>query len=313
MISTLKYIPIEEAENWYYKHSSFDRCHKRPEIKEFNCTKLLVTNPHLPYKKMQKTITNKLAKDPDSISSKDLYKWLISIDDDERFDFLTIIDDIGQKSSHSLVEKMQAVLNGEVLINKTSYSIDIRIPETFPADKVMYFLKKYNFGKFSFPSLKYFDMPLIRDEFCNILLSECNKKNSVTFGINRFWLSLKIEQELEDLSIDFLILLYKLLSRLYQIESLSILTKCQQLIYPKIKDEILVIERSVLAIKKEEAPAIIPEIKECATTEPRPVENNHISKIDSATHSEENNPNKANGGTKRRGLLDIIKSLFKRS
>lgn len=245
LISTLKYIPIEESRNWYYKHSSFDRCQKRPEIEESNCTKLLATNPHLPYKKMQKTIANKLAKDSDSITSKDLLRWLISLDNDERFDFLKTIDDIGQKSSPSLIEKMQAVLNGEVLINKTSYSIDIDIPETFPVDNVMYFLKKYNFSKFSFSSLKYFDKPVVRDEFCNILLLECKKKNSVMFGINRFWLSRKIEQEIDDLSIDFLISLHKLFAQLNQIEPLSELKKCQELIYPKTKGEILAWEINV--------------------------------------------------------------------
>jgi hypothetical protein len=60
LISTLKYIPTEESRNWYYKHSSFDRCQKRPEIEESTCTKLLATNPNLPYRKMQKTIANKL-------------------------------------------------------------------------------------------------------------------------------------------------------------------------------------------------------------------------------------------------------------
>ena len=245
LIATLKYIPIEESKIWYYKHSSFDRCQKRPEIEKSNCTKSLATNPHLPYKKMQKTIANKLAKDPDSISSKDLLKWLISLDNDERFDFLKTIDDIGQRSSPSLIEKMQAVLNGEVLINKTSFSIDIDIPETFPVDNVMYFLKKYNFRKFSFSSLKYFDKSVVRDEFCNILLSECKKKNSVMFGINRHWLSLKIKQEINDLSIDFLISMHKLLAQLNQVESLSELKKCQELIYPKIKDEILAWERNL--------------------------------------------------------------------
>jgi hypothetical protein len=88
LISTLKYIPIEESRNWYYKHSSFDRCQKRPEIEESTCTKLLATNPNLPYRKMQKTIANKLAKDPDSISSKNLLRWLISLDYNERFMFL---------------------------------------------------------------------------------------------------------------------------------------------------------------------------------------------------------------------------------
>ena len=245
LISTLKYIPIEESRSWYYKHSSFDRCQKRPEIEESTCTKLLATNPNLPYRKMQKTIANKLAKDPDSISSKNLLRWLISLDYNERFEFLKTVDEIGEKTSHSLIEKMQDVLLDKVLINNTSFSIDIEIPETFPVDNAMYFLKKYNFSKFSFPSLKYFDKPVVRNEFCNILLSECKKKNSVMFGINEYWLSLKIKQEIDDLSIDFLISLHKLLAQLNQVESLSELKKCQELIYPKIKDEILAWERNV--------------------------------------------------------------------
>ena len=316
LISTLKYIPIEESRNWYYKHSSFDRCQKRPEIEESTCAKLLATNPNLPYRKMQKTIANKLAKDPDSISSKELYKWLISIDDDERFDFLTTIDDIGQKSSPSLIEKMQAVLNGEVLINKTSYSIDIRIPETFPTDKVMYFLKKYNFGKFSFSTLKYFDKPLVRNEFCNILLSECNKKNSVMFGINRFWLSLKIEQEVDELSIAFLMALHNLLSRLYQIEPLSTLTKCQQLIFPKIKDWQTEEKSSSAPLDTKitfhnvTCSAQVP-TREYSEKE-QPVTHNNTIEIYSVTQSKENNLNKSNEGTKKRNILDFFKSLFKR-
>jgi hypothetical protein len=259
---------------------------------------------------MQKTIANKLAKDPDSISSKELYKWLISIDDDERFDFLTTIDDIGQKSSPSLIEKMQAVLNGEVLINKTSYSIDIRIPETFPTDKVMYFLKKYNFGKFSFSSLKYFDKPLVRNEFCNILLSECNKKNSVMFGINRFWLSLKIEQEVDELSIAFLMALHNLLSRLYQIESLSTLKQCQQLIYSKIKDRQIEEKSSPASLDttsnfhditySEKEPTIEYSRKEQSVVYSKEIE-----------FPEENNLNKSRVETKKRSILDFFKSLFK--
>ncbi len=317
LISTLKYIPIEESRNWYYKHSSFDRCQKRPEIEESTCAKLLATNPNLPYRKMQKTIANKLAKDPDSISSKELYKWLISIDDDERFDFLTTIDDIGQKSSPSLIEKMQSVLNGEVLINKTYYSIDIRIPETFPTDKVMYFLKKYNFGKFSFSTLKYFDKPLVRNEFCNILLSECNKKNSVMFGINRFWLSMKIKQEVDELSTDFLLLLHKLLSRLYQIEPLSTLTKCQQLIFPKIKDWQTGEKSSSAPLDTKitfhnvTCSAQVP-TREYSEKE-QPVTHNNTIEIYSVTQSKENNLNKSNEGTKKRNILDFFKSLFKRN
>jgi len=245
LISTSKYIPIEESKNWYYSQISFDRHQKKPEIEESNCTKLLATNPHLPYKKMQKTIANKLTKDPDSISNKNLLKYLISANGDERFDFLKTVDEIGEKISPSLIEKMQDVLNGEVSINNTFFSTDIKIPETFPVDNLMYFLKKYNFRTFSFPSLKYFDKPVVRDEFCNILLSECRKKNSVMFGINEYWLSLKIKQEIDDLSIDFLISLHKLLAQLNQVESLSELKKCQELIYPKIKDEILAWERNV--------------------------------------------------------------------
>jgi hypothetical protein len=245
LISTLKYIPIEESKNWQFKHGHFKLCKKIPEIEESVCTKLLATNPHLPYIRVQKTLANRLAKDPDAISSKDLLKCLLTLHNRKRFDFLKSIDDIGQKTSPSLVKKMQDVLLNKVLINNTSFSIDIEIPETFPVDNAMYFLKKYNFRKFSFPSLKYFDKPVVRDEFCNILLSECQKKNSVMFGINEFWLSLKIEQEVDNLSIDFLMSLYKLLAQLNQIESLSELKKCQELIHPKIKDEILVWERNV--------------------------------------------------------------------
>jgi hypothetical protein len=212
---------------------------------------------------------------------------------------------------------MQAVLNGEVLINKTSYSIDIRIPETFPTDKVMYFLKNYNFGKFSFSTLKYFDKPLVRNEFCNILLSECNKKNSVMFGINRFWLSLKIEQEVDDLSIDFLLLLHKLLSRLYQIEPLSTLTKCQQLIFPKIKDWQTEEKSSSAPLDTKitfhnvTCSAQVP-TREYSEKE-QPVTHNNTIEIYSVTQSKENNLNKSNEGTKKRNILDFFKSLFKRN
>jgi len=317
LISTLKYIPIEESRNWYYKHSSFDRCQKRPEIEESTCAKLLATNPNLPYRKMQKTIANKLAKDPDSISSKNLLRWLISLDYNERFMFLKTVDEIGERTSHSLIEKMQDVLNGEVSINNTYFSIDIEIPETFPVDNVMYFLKKYNFSKFSFPSLKYFDKPVVRNEFCNILLSECKKKNSVMFGITYYWLWLKIKQEVDDLSIVFLMALQNLLSRLYQIEPLSTIKQCQQLICSKIKDSQIEEKSSFASLDT----TITFHNVTCSAQAPtreysekeQPVAHNNAIEFYSATQVKENNLNKSNEGAKKRNILDFFKSLFKRN
>ena len=66
-----------------------------------------------------------------------------------------------------------------------------------------------------------------------------------------------------------------------------------------------------MIIKKEEAPAIILEIKECATAEQRPVEHNHTNKLDSVTQPEGSISNNTDNGSKRRNILDFFKSLFK--
>lgn len=67
-----------------------------------------------------------------------------------------------------------------------------------------------------------------------------------------------------------------------------------------------------MIIKKEKAPAIILEIKECSTAEQRPVEHNHTNKLDSVTQPEGSISNNTNNGSKRRSILDFLKSLFMR-
>jgi hypothetical protein len=318
LISTLKYIPIDEAKSWTYKHSSFERYQKGLEIEESNCTKLLATNPHLLYMKMQQTITNKLAKDPDSISSKNLLKWLLSLDGDERFDFLKTVDDIGRKSSPSLVEKMQAVLNGDVSVNINHhkyFASSIHIPETFPANDVIYFLKTYGFESFWFASLKYFDMPIVMDEFCAMILSKCQKDAYVSISIY-YLLDSRIKESCEELSYNFLECLHELLIQLYQIDPRYGLKECKKFVNSKLNDRQ---EEKIPSVSFNEKTTFHdgffpekPKIRECSDAEQQIVSTNSM-QFDSITHAEGSDINKANGGTKRRGLLGFIKSLFKRS
>ena len=119
------------------------------------------------------------------------------------------------------------------------------------------------------------------------------------------------------MSIDFLLLLHKLLSSLYQIEPLSTLTKCQQLIFPKIKDWQTEEKSSSAPLDTKitfhnvTCSAQVP-TREYSEKE-QPVTHNNTIEIYSVIQSKENNLNKSNEGTKKRNILDFFKSLFKRN
>ena len=247
LLETSNYVPINEGN----RHSRFVE-REEISIESSPCTKMLVKSSHLLYKKMQKSIADRLEKSPEKISSKTLLKWLISLDIYDRFDFLKAVDAVGQNTSPSLIDKMKDVLHNKVSLNNTYFTTTIGVPDTISADVALGFFKTYGSKSFSFSSLKYFDAPVIMDDFCDLLLSECRRNDFVCMVINHFDLAGKIEREYECLSNEFLVRLYKLLTRLNQIQFISEFDKCKKLLYSKISTDLSVAEdksaKSVISI-----------------------------------------------------------------
>lgn len=237
LLETLNYVPANDGN----RHSSFIQ---RQDILIENspCTKLLIKSPHILYQKMQKSIADKLDKSPETISSKTLLKWLISLDFSDRFDFLKAVDSVGQNSTPSLINKIKDVLHNKVSLNNTYFTTTIEVPKTISADIALRFFERYGSKSFSFSSLKYFDAPIVMDDFCNLLLSECQRNSFVIMEINHISLAGKIEREYECLSNAFLVKLYKLLTRLNQIQHISEFDKCKELLYSRIGTELSVAE-----------------------------------------------------------------------
>lgn len=253
LLETSTYVPIDESN----RHSFFVQ-RQEIQIENSPCTKILIKSPHLLYKKMQKSIAEKLEKSPETISSKTILKWLISLDVSDRFDFLKSIDTIGQTSVPSLIDKVKEVLNGKISIDNHFFFIEIDVPDTIPPEVALKLFKIYRSKNFSFSSLKYFDQPQIMDDFCNLLLSECKQNNFVSMEINHFSLARKIESEYECLSKDFLVRLYKLLTRLNEIQPISEFDKCKELLYSRVST-------NLSALEDETTKNIISKIQNCSS------------------------------------------------
>lgn len=237
LIETSTYVPIAESE----RHHFFVQRHGI-QIENSPCTKTLIKSPHMLYKKMKKSIADKLKNAPETISSKTILKWFICLDVFDRFELLKSLDAVAQTSTPSLIDKVKDVLNNKISLQDHFFVTKIDVPNIIPANDALCFFKTYGSKNFSYSSLEYFDDPAVMEDFCDLLLSECEASGSVSSSINQLSLAAKIERDYKSLSEEFLVRLYGLLTRLNQIQTIPEFDRCKELIYPKIATKLLDLE-----------------------------------------------------------------------
>lgn len=236
--------------SWEKNNHQFFSKNQKIEVKSSNCTSILIKNIQPLYDKMWYDIKEKINHEHNEITTEQIFTWLISLDWFEQISFVQMIQESKQKD---LIAKLK-----EVLSNPSNYGITIKIDEKIPQETVLELFKTYGSKRFNYPSLHYFDLPNIMQDFCNILLNECRLSNSVMSQINDVALTLGIQKEYQTLSPIFSAHLYNTIVQLEQIVSFPRSEECKKLLYPKAKGELSSLGHDI-------AENILKEIQACAS------------------------------------------------
>ena len=236
LTNTIAYMPAHTQSQ--YNPMAFNRA---ISVSEISCSIPITNNLKFHYDIMWTDIERTIIDRPDSISKSTVETWIRSTIRNDHCKMFYMLWKLGKKHSKNLSK----ILKNMFLDRLNLYIPNaICIDQSIPKKDIIKMLKALGSRRFLYPSLQYFDDPVLMKDFCDLLLIECRRGDSVISQINYVALTTGIEKEYQLLSPLFSAYLYDLITQLEHISRLPHSEECKELLYAKAQPELKALKYS---------------------------------------------------------------------
>ena len=255
LTKTVKYMPATTQTQ--YKKLDFANT---LEVSEIDCSFKIIDNLKIHYERMWKEIENTLIYDHESITKDMVVSWLQSALYEDRHKMLYLLWSLGKKYSAKLITLLKDIFLKPFDSPSCSH-FSIKVDPSFPKKDTLKLFQEFGGGSFVYPSLQYFDEPIIMEGFCNLVFDEHRHNHNSLYNKSTRIYWQQIQKEYQTFSASFSAYLYILITKLEQFVIFPHAEECKALLFSKAESELPALQNNV-------ANSIINDIQLCTEYTP---------------------------------------------